>query len=100
MARLFADDAQLSNATHVEPQRGAQAARHFWHAYRESFDEIASEFRNVVESEHAVLLEWTSRGRLAGGGDVEYGGVSVLELDAGRIHRFRAYFDPADLTRR
>ncbi|MEJ7810190.1 MAG: nuclear transport factor 2 family protein [Gemmatimonadaceae bacterium] len=100
MVRLFADDAELSNATHTEPQRGAEAARHFWHGYRESFDEIASEFRNVVESEGAALLEWTSRGRLAGGGEVEYSGVSVLELDGERIRRFRAYFDPADLTRR
>lgn len=91
MATLFDDAADVSNPMHTSS--GAGGARAFWRSYRETFEEIRSEFSRVVESSGTAMLEWTSRGRLRGGREIAYGGVSVLELRDGRVQRFRSYFD-------
>jgi limonene-1,2-epoxide hydrolase len=98
MVALFADDADLRNPSHVGPHRGPDGARRFWSAYRGTFRDIHSEFRHVLEDGGSALLEWTSRGRTTGGLDVAYDGVTVLEWEGDRLRRFRAYFDPGDLT--
>lgn len=97
MISMFSDQAELRNPTDDDPHRGRQGAQTFWDTYRRSFQEVHSDFRNVTETDDAVMLEWTSRGRLADGSPVEYDGVSVVEFQDGRIRRFRAYFDPSDL---
>ena len=98
MAALHADDAELRNPTHRTPQRGPDGARHFWASYRGAFGTIRSDFHHVVDGDGASLMEWTSEGTLADGTPVRYGGVTVVEWADGRVRRFRAYFDPADLT--
>jgi ketosteroid isomerase-like protein len=98
MVALYSEDAEVSNTIDGRPHRGQEGARVFWSAYRASFDRIHSEFRNVVESDEAALLEWRSDGRTAAGEDVSYDGVSVVEFDGARITRFRAYFDPHALS--
>ncbi|WP_437589307.1 nuclear transport factor 2 family protein [Sorangium sp. So ce1000] len=97
MARLFAPDAELSNSTISRPLHGPDGARNFWRSYRHTFGEVRSEFRCVVESDEAAILEWTSRGKLSHGGEFSYDGVSVIEHPAGAIRRFKAYFDPRAL---
>ncbi|MFW6079230.1 MAG: nuclear transport factor 2 family protein [Gemmatimonadota bacterium] len=99
IAELFADDARLRNPVHEMRERGRDGARHFWRTYRDTFDEIRSEFRNVVESDGAVALEWYSHGRTSNGRECEYDGVSILEYDEDDegIRAFRAYFDPGKL---
>lgn len=97
IAELFAEGADLRNPAHAPKERGQEGARRFWRAYRGTFREIHSEFRNVVETDRAALLEWRSRGRTAEGRPVDYEGVSVLEFEDGRIRSFRAYFDPTEL---
>jgi ketosteroid isomerase-like protein len=98
MAPLYAADAEVSNVTMTEPARGPDGAEQFWTKYRESFTRVHSEFRNVVQTDQAVLLEWTSEVTTAAGVDTRYDGVSVVELDGEKIRRFRAYFDPAALA--
>jgi ketosteroid isomerase-like protein/rubrerythrin len=101
MVALFHADAEASNPTHAEPLRGESGVRHFWTAYRDAFDEVRSEFSKIVEGpDGTAMLEWTSRGRLRGGEGFSYSGVTVLELRDGRVRRFRAYFDPAQLVER
>jgi ketosteroid isomerase-like protein len=97
MAALFADDAETSNPTDDTPHRGVEGARRFWDAYRRSFTEIHSEFRNVATDGDVAILEWRSRGHAAEGAPVDYDGVSVVEFADGRVRRFRAYFDPSAL---
>lgn len=96
---LFADEAHVGNVVHEDAFLGAAGARHFWKAYRAQFGEVRSEFRNVVESDGCVVLEWSSRGTTAAGAPFEYSGVSVLEHDGARVRRFHAYFDPRMLGR-
>jgi ketosteroid isomerase-like protein len=98
IAGLYGDAAEVSNPTDTKPHRGRDGAREFWSKYRESFEHVHSEFRNVVESDDTALLEWRSDGRTAAGEDFSYDGVSVIEFDGDSIRRFRAYFDPHALS--
>jgi ketosteroid isomerase-like protein len=98
MRPLHAPEAEISNVTMTEPDRGPEGAERFWAKYRESFTRVHSEFRNVVEQDGAALLEWTTDVTTAAGVTTTYDGVSVLEFADGRIRRFRAYFNPLALT--
>lgn len=98
MSPLHARDAEISNVTMTEPDRGPDGASRFWTKYRESFTRVHSEFRNVVESDDAALLEWTTDVTTAAGVSTSYDGVSVLEFGDGKIRRFRAYFNPNVLS--
>lgn len=93
---LFDETAEISNPNDLVPHRGAEGARRFWRAYRDSFEEIHSDFSRIVEREGTAMLEWTSTGRIHGH-PVTYAGVSVVEMADGRVKRFRAYFDPSKL---
>ncbi len=73
--------------------------REFWTDYRKSFDEMKSEFHNVVahDSGHAAL-EWTTKGT-EDGDTISYDGVSILEIEGYKVKRFMAYFDSRTLTK-
>ncbi len=98
LAALYADDAQTSNPVQPEPAHGVDGARHFWEAYRKSFERIHSRFHSILEGEDKAMLEWTSDCETAAGVLTSYDGVSVFETQGGKITRFTAYFDPAELT--
>jgi uncharacterized protein YbjQ (UPF0145 family) len=38
------------------------------------------------------------QGGTSNGDSVSYDGVSILEIEGGKVRRFMAYFDPRDLT--
>ena len=97
MVQLFDDDCELTNPTQAAPHRGVEGVREFWRSYRDTFEEIHSDFSRVVETGDTTLLEWTSSGRARGGEPIRYSGVSILETRAGKVHRFRAYFDSGAL---
>lgn len=97
MAALYAGEAELRTSSEQATLTGPDGARHFWTAYRHSFEHVRSRFHAVLEGEQRVMLEWTSDCRTAAGVDTRYGGVSVVETRDGRIVRFQAYFDPAQL---
>ena len=98
IAALYADDAQTTNPVQPEPVTGVDGARTFWDAYRKSFRHVHSRFRAILESEDTAMLEWTSDCETAAGVRTSYDGVSVFETRDGKITRFTAYFDPAELT--
>ena len=93
LLRLFTDDAELSNYTRTE--RGRDGARRFWEEYRAAFGVIRSRFAAVIAGDRGVALEWESAGTLPTGSPIRYRGVSLLELDGGRVRRFRTYYDSA-----
>jgi ketosteroid isomerase-like protein/rubrerythrin len=98
MVALFDETAEIRNPTDDTPRVGQSGAREFWRAYRDSFEEIRSDFSNVVETDGTAVLEWTSRGRILGGRPIDYSGVSVIELQDGKVRRFRSYFDTKAFT--
>lgn len=96
IAALFAPDADVSNPMVKHTGEGRQGAASFWRAYRMAFDRIESSFRNIVDHDKLVVLEWSSTGTMEGE-RVRYGGVSVIEYGDAGITAFRTYFDPTPL---
>ncbi len=99
LAALYADTAQIGNVLAPDHFHGPEGAREFWTEYRGTFRQVRSEFRNVIASNGRAALEWTTTGTSFEGDPVHYAGVTVLEMDGGKITRSSAYFDPAALGR-
>ena len=97
MVPLFAETSEIGNTALKETLKGIEGVREFWTNYRGTFAELESNFRNRIAAEGGSALEWETTGRSADGEEIRYQGVSVLEHDGGKITRFFAYFDPADL---
>jgi ketosteroid isomerase-like protein len=99
---MFADNAELSNPI-IEREGSSRNGRNqiaeFWREYRTTFKNIHSEFFDVTASDHSAGLFWRSTGTSATGQPLTYEGVSLLVLDeAGKIARFKGYFDSRQTT--
>ena len=59
---------------------------------------MKSEFRNAFADEEGhAALEWTTQGT-SNGDSVSYAGVSILEIEGGKVRRFMADVDTRALT--
>lgn len=97
IAGVFAENAEVGNIVAPEKFHGRDGAREFWTKYRDTFGEVRSEFRNIIVTGDHAALEWTTDGTSTNGAPVKYDGVSILEVEAGKVSRFRAYFNAAEL---
>lgn len=95
LVAMFSEDAELINLAMTEPLTGKEGARKFWQRYLSVFENIHSEFTNVVEGDNTTVLEWTSSGALSNGESLKYQGVSILEIANGNVQKFRSYYDSA-----
>jgi steroid delta-isomerase-like uncharacterized protein len=98
LVEIHAEDCEVGNVAVPRTFSGHEGLREFWTSYRKTFNEMKSEFRNVFADEagHAAL-EWTTEGT-SDSNTVSYSGVSILEIEGGKVKRFMAYFDPRSLT--
>ena len=98
LVEIHTDDCDVGNVAVLRTFSGHDGLREFWTSYRDTFGEMRSEFRNVFADDagHAAL-EWNTSGD-ANGNDVSYDGVSLLEIENGKVSRFRAYFDPRTIN--
>ena len=98
LVEIHTEDCDVGNVAVPKTFSGHDGLREFWTSYRDTFGEMRSEFRNVFADEagHAAL-EWNTSGE-ANGKDVSYDGVSLLEIEDGKVSRFRAYFDPRSIS--
>ena len=94
LVEIHTDDCDVGNVAVPRTFSGHDGLREFWTSYRDTFGDMKSEFRNVFADEagHAAL-EWNTSAQ-ANGNEVSYDGVSILEIEDGKVTRFRAYFDP------
>ena len=94
LVEIHTDDCDVGNVAVPRTFSGHNGLREFWTSYRDTFGDMKSEFRNVFADEagHAAL-EWNTSAQ-ANGNEVSYDGVSILEIEDGKVTRFRAYFDP------
>ncbi len=96
LVALFAEDSELINLALTEPMRGLDGARKFWSNYLSAFEAIQSTFHHTTETDKTAVLEWVSEGTMATTGQpFNYRGVSVVEHDGAKVHRFRTYYDSA-----
>src|SRR3712207_5810772 len=98
LVEIHTEDCEVGNVSVPEAFRGHEGLREFWTEYRKTFGEMKSTFRNVFATGEGAALEWTTEGT-SNGDAVSYDGVSVLEIDSGKVSRFMAYFDTRRLTR-
>jgi steroid delta-isomerase-like uncharacterized protein len=94
LVEIHADDCDVGNVAVPRTFSGHDGLREFWTSYRDTFGDMKSEFRNVFADDagHAAL-EWNTSAQ-SNGNEVSYDGVSLLEIQNGKVTRFRAYFDP------
>jgi steroid delta-isomerase-like uncharacterized protein len=97
LVEIHAEDCEVGNVSVSETFRGHDGLREFWTEYRKTFGEMKSTFRNVFATEEGAALEWTTEGT-SNGHTVSYAGVSILEIESGKVRRFMAYFNPRALT--
>lgn len=97
IADLFTEDAQVGNVLTRELFSGRDGARDFWTEYRGTFSDMHSTYRAKAADDAVAVLEWNTTGHLSDGTEVDYDGVSVLEVTDGGISRFTAYFNPKAL---
>lgn len=95
LVELFTEDAELLNLARSQPLQGQDGAHLFWQDYLSVFKHIRSNFTNVVEGNSTAILEWTSEGALSTGEPLRYRGISVIEINNGKVQRFRTYYDSA-----
>ena len=97
LVEIHTEDCEVGNVSVPQTFRGHDGLREFWTSYRSTFGEMKSEFRNVFATEDRAVLEWTTEGT-SNGDKVSYDGVSILEIEGGKVRRFMAYFDTRALT--
>ena len=97
LVRLFSEDAELHNL--AISHQGLDGARQFWDTYLQQFKSIRSEFSHLIESDGQAALVWTSKGTLKDGHPITYRGVSVIEFDGDKVHRFETVYDSAAFLR-
>ena len=96
LVALFGPDAELLNLALTEPMKGVDGARKFWANYLSAFDKIESTFHHTTDGDRTAVLEWISEGVIAASGQpFNYRGVSVVEHDGEKAHKFRTYYDSA-----
>jgi hypothetical protein len=98
LVEIHTEDCEVGNVSVPQAFEGHEGLREFWSGYRKTFGEMKSTFRNVFATEDRAALEWTTEGT-SDGDQVSYDGVSILEIEGGKVRRFKAYIDPRDLTR-
>jgi limonene-1,2-epoxide hydrolase len=97
LVEIHTEDCEVGNVAVLQTFRGHEGLREFWTSYRSTFGEMRSEFRNVFATEEGAALEWTTEGT-SDGDSVSYAGVSILEVEGGKVRRFMAYFDTRALA--
>src|SRR5918998_1888176 len=97
LVEIHTEDCEVGNVSVPGTFRGHEGLREFWTSYRSTFGELKSEFRNVFAAEDGAALEWTTEAT-SNGDAVSYDGVSILEIEGGKVIRFMAYFDTRALA--
>ncbi len=90
LVEIHTEECEVGNVSVQETFRGHEGLREFWTNYRKTFGKMRSTFRNVFATEEGAALEWTPEGT-SDGDTVSYDGVSILEIEDGKIRRFMGY---------
>ena len=97
MAALFTDEAEVTSIDGHGTRTGPDGIKALFEEYLRQFDEVRTTFTQVTEGENHAALEWTTAAVRAGGHDVSYTGVTIIDLDGDRVTGFRTVYDSAAL---
>jgi ketosteroid isomerase-like protein len=95
---LWAEDMTFQSPVHAEPLRSRAAFADLVRQSAAFARPVAFEFTHLAVDGPIVLAEWRiAIERRDGGRRVEWWGMSVAEIRDGLIHRWREYWNPADV---
>ena len=97
MAALFSAAAPVSSIDGHGTRTGPDGITALFEEYLRQFDEVRTTFTQVTEGENHAALEWSTDAVRAGGHDVTYTGVTIIDLDGGAVTGFRTVYDSAAL---
>ena len=105
VAGAFADDCEFVSVASGVRFRGTESVLHGLREFADAFPDWTVQVVNVVASGPYVAAEWMTTGTHEGmfrgesptGIRVRRNGCSVAEVEAGRIVRYRDYYDRATL---
>ncbi len=104
---LYASDYEGEDVAEPAPLRGHAAVRRSAERYLRAFPDLRWSVERVLAQGETVVLVWTAQGTHKGtllhipptGRLVEVRGISVLEVDDGRVRRGTVVWDVAGLLR-
>jgi uncharacterized protein (TIGR02246 family) len=98
---MWAEDMTFQSPMHQPPLRGRE---NFARLVRQSMAimrPVAFDVRHLAVRGDTILAEWRIAAEHRESGErIEWDGMSVADVDGGRIVRWREYWNPADLTPR
>lgn len=94
---LTSPDAEVVSIDGHGPRRGPDGTDALFSQYRAQFDRLDTTFTQVTEDESRAALEWRTEATLAGGRDVTYTGVTVVELGDDAVTGIRVCYDSGAL---
>lgn len=97
MAALFTDDAEVLSIDGHGPRHGPEGIRELFDEYLRQFERLSTTFTQVTEGGTHAALEWTTEAVRAGGHEITYTGITVIDLDGGAVTGFRTCYDSAKI---
>jgi ketosteroid isomerase-like protein len=97
LSALLTPNGLYEDVTYQRQVRGPEV-RLFWSQVWALFPDLRFTRKAVISSADRVVVEWQSEAKYAGS-VVTIGGVSLLEIDEGKIAVARAYYEPGSLLR-
>jgi len=95
----WAEDMTFQSPAHAEPLRGRAAFADLVRASMAFSTPVRFDVTHLAVRGDAVLAEWViAIERTADRRRVEWRGMSVAEIRGGLIHRWREYWNPADVA--
>ena len=96
---LWADDMTFQSPVHSEPLRGRAAFAELVRQSAQLTRPLRFDFDHIAVHGDLVLAEWTiAVERRADGRRLEWRGMSIAEIRAGRIVMWREYWNPLALV--
>jgi len=93
IAATFGSSCEIGTPLRREKLYGPKSARQFWLDYRGAFQRIDSTIHNIVMGDYGAAIEWTAEAVAVTGKPLHFHGITVIDVDGGKISRMRAYFE-------
>jgi steroid delta-isomerase-like uncharacterized protein len=106
---LVSDHAELVDVPFGEVYRGPDGLREYHTSWMSAFPDGRVEITNVIADDRQAVVEYTGQGTMTGamstgGGDIPPTGrrmqmklCDVMEIEDGKVIRYRSYFDAASM---
>src|SRR5262245_49799177 len=96
---LWAEDMTFQSPVHPEPLRGRAAFADLVRMSMGFSKPVSFDFQHIAVQGDVVLAEWViAIERVADQRRVQWWGMSACEIRDGLIHRWREYWNPADVA--